>query len=101
MCGRSMTAVVVGVVEFTGQVRCENGVGTTTVERGPIISDLGNIDMEEKSRGDPHDQPRQDQQMPQRACLNHWYHRSLPASTGMYKEGALSKDTSVAAKGRS
>ena len=96
-----MTAVVVGVEEFTGQARCENGVGTTTVEGGPIISDVGNIDMEENSRGDPHDQPGQDQQMPQRACLNHWYYRSWSASTGMYKEGALSKDASVAAEGRS
>ena len=60
-----MTAVVVGVEEFTGQVRRENGAGTTAVERGPIISEVGNMDMEENSRGDPHDQPGQDRQMPQ------------------------------------
>ena len=95
-----MTAVVVGVEEFTWQVRRENGVSSTTVERGPIISDVGNMDMEENSRGDPHDQPRRDQQLPRQACLNHWDHRSLSASAGKYKEGVLSKDASVVAQGR-
>lgn len=95
-----MTAVVVWVEEFTGHVRRENGVSPTAVERGPIISEVGNIDMEERNRGDPHDQPCRDQQMPQQACLNHWYHSSLSVSAGTYKEGVPSKAGSVAVEGR-
>jgi len=95
-----MTAVVVWVEELTGQVRRENGVSSTTVERGPIIRDVGNMGMEENSRGDPYDQPGQDQQLPRPACLNHWYQSSWSASAGTHKEGVLSKDASVAAEGR-
>src|SRR5215471_16801418 len=100
MRGRSMTAVVGWVEEFTRQARRENGVSSTAVERGPISSDVGNMEMEEKRRGDPHDQPCQDQQMPRQACLNHWCQISLSASAGTYEEGVPRKACSAAADGR-
>jgi hypothetical protein len=61
MIDMPLTVLVRGPRELTGKVRSKNGV-RRTLERGQPISIVGDMDMEERNRGDPEDQPRHKQQ---------------------------------------
>jgi hypothetical protein len=50
---------------LTGQIRDQHGVGTATLKDRPPIRGIWEMDMEERNRGDPRDQPGQDEQTPQ------------------------------------
>src|SRR5262249_54859237 len=62
--GVSFMAAVKGSRELTGKIRRKNGVRPTTVESGPPISGVREMEMEERNRGDPRDHPCQHQEMP-------------------------------------
>jgi hypothetical protein len=47
--------------EFTGKIRSKNGVRSTMKSR-PTVGVVRNMNMVERKRGDPDDQPRCDQQ---------------------------------------
>jgi len=50
--------------EFTRKIPSENSMGPATLESGPLISDIRDMDVEERNSGDPDDQPTQNQETP-------------------------------------
>jgi hypothetical protein len=63
MTDMSLSIIAKGSREFTGKIWSKDGV-RASLESGPPISVVRNMDMEERSRSDPPDQPRQKQQTP-------------------------------------
>lgn len=61
MTGMFGVAVVEEMRELTGQIRREHGMRATTVESGPTISRIGDMDMEEWSHANPNNQPNRNQ----------------------------------------
>jgi hypothetical protein len=62
--GRISRAVVLGRGIFAGQIRRHHGVRSATTEDRPPIRGIRKMDVEERNRGNPGDQPSQDQEMP-------------------------------------
>jgi len=60
MTDMPLTVLVRRPRELTGKVRSKHGV-RRALERGQPMSVVGDMDMEERSRGDPRDQPRDKQ----------------------------------------
>jgi len=74
--GVSFMGVVTGSSELTGKIRRKNGVRPTTVESGPPISGIREMEMEERNRDDPWDHPCQDQETPP-DTRSTWRHQFL------------------------
>jgi len=55
---------------LTGQIGGQHGVGTATLEDRPPIRGIREMDMKERNRGHPRDQPGQDEQTSQWEALN-------------------------------
>jgi len=77
--GMSRLVVVDRRREFTRKIPSENSMDLATVERGPLISDVRDMDVEKRNSGDPEDQPTQNQETPLQARWS-WRHQPLSVS---------------------
>lgn len=64
-------------------------MGSSTLERGPTISGVGDMDMEERDSGNPSDQPCQDQQTTTQKYS--WWRHQLKGQVDLKFEGIKKK----------